>query len=169
LRVTRKNSASKSGLSVRGTSVRKHGRRKARGHTVVGFASIATAAIISLVFGIRSAFIEQAALARSQVSFAGQRYASAITSYAITRIDPYTLRAGLAAITANSGANPAIAVGRGTDTQDKFSRQPGMFSIAYNGSVRLMLPILFLTIRVPTTPTAQPGGGAEVSYGSEQL
>jgi Flp pilus assembly protein TadG len=157
LRVTKNNNAAKLKFRPNACSafLRRHCGRAARGQAMVEFALIATVAIIVLVIGIQFALIGQAALAVSQLSFAGARYASVNTSYTNDQIKSYMLQVGSPTITANSGANLTIAVSRSTDAQGNYFGQPVTVNITYNASDRLILPNPFLGITFPTSLTAQ--------------
>jgi Flp pilus assembly protein TadG len=129
--------------------------RLARGQAMVEFALIATIAIIVLVVGIQFALIGQAALAVSQLSFAGARYASVNTSYTQSQIKSYMVQQGSPTITSNSGANLTITVTRSTNADGSYFGQPVTVNISYNATSKLILPNPFLGITFPTTLTAQ--------------
>ncbi len=127
----------------------------ARGQAMVEFALIATVAIIVLIVGIQFALIGQAALAVSQLSFAGARYASVNTSYTQSQIQTYMVQEGSPTITSNSGANLTITVTRSTNADGTYFGQPVTVNISYNATSKLILPNPFLGITFPTTLTAQ--------------
>jgi Flp pilus assembly protein TadG len=142
-------------MSPRSTCLRKCRTGLARGQAMVEFALIATVAIIVLVIGIQFALIGQAALAVSQLSFAGARYASVNTSYSQSQIQAYMLQVGSPTITSNNGANLTITVTRSANPDGSYFGQPVVVGISYNATSQLILPNPFLGITFPTTLTAQ--------------
>jgi Flp pilus assembly protein TadG len=147
--------AQKSTIFRRRFSARKCLARLARGQAMVEFALIAIVAIIVLVVGIQFALIGQAALAVSQLSFAGARYASVNTSYTQSQIHDYMVQQGSPTITSNSGADLTITVTRSTNPDGSYFGQPVTVNISYNATNKLILPNPFLGITFPTTLTAQ--------------
>lgn len=125
-----------------------------RGQAMVEFALVAIVAIIVLVVGIQFALIGQAALAVSQLSFAGARYASVNTSYNQSQVQDYMVQVGSPTITSHNGANLNITVTRSTNSDGTYFGQPVTVSISYNATGQLVLPNPFLGIRFPTTLTA---------------
>jgi uncharacterized protein (UPF0333 family) len=142
-------------IKLRGTRLRRLRAGLARGQAMVEFALIATIAIMVLVVGIQFALIGQAALAVSQLSFAGARYASVNTSYTQSQIRTYMVQEGSPTITSNNGSNLTITVTRSTNADGTYFGQPVTVSISYNATSKLILPNPFLGITFPTTLTAQ--------------
>jgi Flp pilus assembly protein TadG len=140
---------------LRGVCARKFRSGLNRGQAMVEFALIATVAILVLVVGIQFALIGQAALAVSQLSFAGARYASVNTSYTQSQIQDYMVQVGSPTITSNSGANLTISVTRSTNADGSYFGQPVTVNISYDATGQLILPNPFLGITFPTTLTAQ--------------
>lgn len=136
------------------TGIRRLRAASRRGQAMVEFALVAIVAIIVLVVGIQFALIGQAALAVSQLSFAGARYASVNTSYTQSQIQNYMVQVGSPTITSHNGANLTITVTRSTNSDGSYFGQPVTVAISYNASGQLVLPNPFLGITFPTTLTA---------------
>jgi Flp pilus assembly protein TadG len=155
LRVMTKQEAQAKPVSRRKIRSRNLCARLARGQAMVEFALIATVAIMVLVVGIQFALIGQAALAVSQLSFAGARYASVNTSYTQSQIKTYMVQEGSPTITSNSGAHLTVTVTRSTNADGTYFGQPVTVSVTYDATGKLILPNPFLGITFPTTLTAQ--------------
>jgi Flp pilus assembly protein TadG len=136
-------------------------RRAGRGQTMVEFALLATIFMVVLLVGIQFAIIGQAALAVSQLSYAGARFASLNGSSSDSDIESYiaTTLASPSLKTTNGGSSD-LTITLSHPDGTTFG-QPVTVNISYNAASRILLPNPFMRIppffpgiSFPTTLTA---------------
>jgi Flp pilus assembly protein TadG len=128
------------------------GRRAAGGQSIVEFAMIATVALTALMVTIQGAILADAALAVSQLSFQGVRYAAVNPSYDQNTIASWVNSSASPMINENKGADLTITMNPGTAPR-AFGTQVSM-TVTYNATSKIVLPNPFLGIPFPSTLTA---------------
>jgi hypothetical protein len=119
--------------------------------------------------GIQFALIGDCALAVTQLSYVGARYASVHPTYQLTSssggsdVESYMLSVASPTIMSNSGNDLTISMPTPCPTTNSFSN-PVTISVQYNLTSKIFLPNPFLGISFPTTvqstQTAFCEGGA---------
>lgn len=127
-------------------------RRRASGQSMVEFAMVATVALVVLMVTIQGAILADAALAVSQLSFQGVRYAAVNPTYDQNTIVSWVNSSASPMINENKGADLTITMNPGTAPR-AFGTQVSM-TVTYNAKNKIVLPNPFLGIPLPTTFTA---------------
>jgi Flp pilus assembly protein TadG len=120
-----------------------------RGQSIVEFALSMTAFVSLMVGAIQLALIGNAALAVSQLAYAGARYAAVNPTYTADQISTYMKGIAPSTINENSGENLNITVEPST-TPRTFGAQVKV-SINYSLTNKLFLPHSFLGVTFPTS------------------
>ncbi len=127
----------------------------ARGQALVEFAITLTLMMIVLTVTIQCAIVGNAALAVSQLAYAGARYAAINSSYDQTAVSNYMISIASPTISESGGADLTITLSCSpsacppSGTQRQFGSTVQV-SVAYNLSGKLFLPNPFLGISFPT-------------------
>ena len=123
--------------------------RLERGQSLVEFVITLMLALIVLIVTIQFAIIGDAALAVTQLAYAGARYAAFNPSYDDSTISRYMKTVASPAINESSGANLRITLTPGATRRTIGSSV--QVSVVYNLRNKLFLPNPFLGISFPTT------------------
>jgi Flp pilus assembly protein TadG len=137
----------------------------ARGQSMTELALIMPVLLVLLVVGIQYAVIGDCALAVTQLSYDGARYASVNPTYTLgTGVKTYMLSVASPLIMSNNGGDLSITMPVTCPSTNPFSF-PVTITVQYNLASKIFLPTpFFLGITFPTTvqstQTAFCEGGA---------
>jgi len=120
-----------------------------RGQSLVEFVITLALALIVLIVTIQFAIIGDAALAVTQLAYAGARYAAFNPDYDYSTISGYMKTVASPAINESNGANLRITLIPGAIPRTIGSSV--QVSVVYNLTNKLFLPNPFLGISFPTT------------------
>jgi len=123
--------------------------KRQSGQSLVEFALSVTALLVLMLASLQLALIGNAALAVSQLAYAGARYAAINPSYNSAAVSTYMLSIAPSTINENSGADLTISVSPASVPRS-FGSQLTV-SVTYNLTSKLFLPTSFMGISFPTT------------------
>ena len=135
----------KSALKIGVTS----GFDRTRGQTLLETAIVLPILLLMLFVAIQLAIIGNVALAVTQLSYTGSRYASVNPTFAKDKVVGYMMQAGSPTITDNSGKNLTITM-TPCGSPVSYGSQVTV-NVEYNLNAKLFLPNPFLGVSFPDT------------------
>ncbi len=130
-------------------AIARHFAGRQSGQSLVEFAVYLGAFMMLMIGAVQLALIGNAALAVSQLAYAGARYAAVNPSFDSTAITSYVKSIAPTTVNENQGSDLTVSVTPATVPRS-FGTQVSV-SISYNLNSKLLLPNPFMGITLPTS------------------